>query len=146
MGSKIGVHGCWVTLAYGEFGAIYDTTQQWCISKISSVKGVNCIPKDAIPNWDVSPIHPTLCSSQVVATGFATLWTHLLEVGRGLQSFSSSSFSVLLCQLSLEGHHLLLLLLLKNMKTLVYKIVIIQVMVVIVVHNVQCYPTPNPKW
>jgi hypothetical protein len=31
------------------------------------------------------------------------------------------------------------------MKTLVYKIVIIQVMVVIVVHNVRCYATPNQK-
>jgi hypothetical protein len=105
--------------------------------------GVICIPKDAIPIWDVSPIDPTLCSSQVVAMGFAALWTHLFEVGRQLQSFSSSSFSVFPCQLSLEGHHLLLLL--KNMKTLVYKIVIIQVMVVIVVHNVRCYQSPNPK-
>jgi hypothetical protein len=105
--------------------------------------GAICIPKDAIPIWDVSPIHPTLCSSQVVAMGFATLWTHLFEVGRRLQSFSSSSFSVFQCQLSLEAHRPLLLL--KNMKTLVYKIVIIQVMVVIVVHTVRCYPTPNPK-
>jgi hypothetical protein len=54
--------------------------------------GIICIPKDAIPIWDVSPIDPTLCSSQVVAIGFATLWTHLFEVGWGLQSFFSSSF------------------------------------------------------
>jgi len=44
-----------------------------------------------------SQIHPTLCSSQVLAMGFATLWTHLFEVGRGLQSFSSSSFSLFPC-------------------------------------------------
>jgi hypothetical protein len=29
------VHACWVTLVDEEFGAIYDTTQHWCISKIS---------------------------------------------------------------------------------------------------------------
>jgi hypothetical protein len=44
-----------------------------------------------------SQIHPTLCSSQVLAMGFATLWTHLFEVGRELQSFSSSSFSLFPC-------------------------------------------------